>query len=162
MVTTAFICSSNSAFSIQHTENTSQYRQKTQMLEQRTTVQHTKTSTIMSSFRLKSYLGSHSAPDHGRCRTVWDVYSRSNSNCLTKFNFHINSSGNRDSSVGMTTGYGLNDRSFIPGRRVQTCSGVNHAPYAMGIWGSSPEYSGGNEKMAAHLHLVSKSRVVLN
>jgi hypothetical protein len=57
---------------------------------------------------------------------------------------------NRDSSVGMAAGYGLDDRGSIPGgagnfslpHRVQIGSGAHPASYPMGTRGS---FSGGKE-----------------
>jgi hypothetical protein len=67
--------------------------------------------------------------------------------CLIK---HINvSMKSRDSSVGIATGYGLDDRSsrvrfragagsFSLHHRVHNCSGAHPASYPMGIGGSFP------------------------
>jgi hypothetical protein len=51
-----------------------------------------------------------------------------------------------DSSVGIATSYGLDDRGSIPGGagnfclrcRIQTGSGAHPASYPMGAWGSFP------------------------
>jgi hypothetical protein len=52
-------------------------------------------------------------------------------------NVTVTRMGSRDSSVGIGTGYGLDDRGV--GVRVQTGSGTHPASYPIGTGGSFPE-----------------------
>jgi hypothetical protein len=76
---------------------------------------------------------------------------------------------NRDSSVGIETGYGLEGSGLIPGRgtnfllfhSVQTGSGAHPASYSMGTGGviySEVKWPGC--KLTTHLYLMPRSTMV--
>jgi hypothetical protein len=74
---------------------------------------------------------------------------------------------NWDSSVGIATGYGLDDRGVgvrVPKYQefsllqvVPTGSGVHTTSYPMGTAGPFPGQSGRDVKLTTHLHLVPRS-----